>query len=92
MNDQLLARIDALEQEIKNLKADSTIPYDVDQAFRKRLAISTFTPFVVSAKGASTEDVSVNEGGASSYAVMNDPDGFLEVTIANTVYYVPYFD
>ena len=90
--EQLLQRIDELQQEIDLLKADSTIPYEVEQAFRKRLAISSYTPVVVSAKGANSEDVSVNEGGVASYSVMNDPVGFLQVTIASNVYYIPFFN
>lgn len=71
------------------LKSSSTIPYEVDGAFRNRFATSL--GLVVSSKGADTEDVTVNESGSSTYTVMDDPDGFLEVNINGTVYYLPYF-
>lgn len=45
----------------------------------------------VSSKGASTEDQAINEGGVATYNVMGDPDGFLEVEINQTIYYIPYF-
>jgi hypothetical protein len=88
-NEQLQKEIEMLKQEIQNLKSSTTIPYDVDQAFRVRL--SDLLALSVSSKGVNTEDVTVNEAGVASYAVMNDPDGFLQVTLNGTVYYLPYF-
>lgn len=74
----------------KNLQMSSRIPLAVDQAFRERLT-STLTTLSVSTKGVDTEDVTVNEGGVAIYSVMNDPDGFLEIQIGTTTYYLPYF-
>lgn len=86
---QLKQRIEKLEEELNKLRSSTTIPFEVDRAFRDRfkniLAIS------VSAKGASTEDQAVDEGGSATYSVMGDPDGFLQVSIAGTIYYLPYF-
>lgn len=76
---------------IQKLKADSTIPYEVDQAFRKRLGIASFTPLVVSAKGTNSEDVSINESGIASHTVLADPSGFLQITIGSTAYHIPYY-
>jgi hypothetical protein len=73
----------------KSLEASSTIPLNIDQSFRTRFPKGSV--FTVSTKGVDTEDVSVNEAGIAAYAVMNDPDGFLQVTVAGTIYYVPYF-
>lgn len=75
------------------LKVHSQIPYQVEQAFRERLDIASFTTNIVtSSKGANSEDVSVNEAGSSSYSVMGDPVGFLKITISSTDYYIPYFN
>ena len=89
--------LEQLKKEVSDLKAwkaslerSSSIPLAIDQSFRERLA-SGITVLSVSTKGADTEDVSVNEGGVAAYAVMNDPDGFLQVSIGNTIYYLPYF-
>jgi hypothetical protein len=74
---------------MQSLKANSTIPIEVDGAFRTRL--TGILGLTVSAKSANSEDVSVNEAGAASYSVMNDPVGFLEVDIDSVTYYIPYF-
>lgn len=44
-----------------------------------------------STKGTDTEDQAVDEGGAGTYNVLKEPDGFLEITINNLTYYLPYF-
>lgn len=101
MEQELLQRIETLEAKLKKLESTTTIPLEVDRAFRARLGLEDLASLdyvnglaipAVSAKGADTEDVSVNEAGAGTYAVMGDPDGFLEVPIAGTTYYVPYFE
>lgn len=74
----------------KNMQASSTIPLTTDQAIRDRFLRGTLG-LTVSAKGADTEDQGVSEGGSGTYDVMGDPDGFLEITINNTIYYLPYF-
>lgn len=84
MPNDLEQRVAALEALIQSMQHLHTAPQD----FRKAL---TDAGLSVSSKGASTEDQAVNEGGAAAYAVMGDPDGFLQVTIAGTIYYVPYF-
>lgn len=86
-----LTQMEGINTFIQSLKASTTIPFEVDRAFRDRFR-DILTLSVSSSKTADSEDVTVNEGGSSSYAVMNDPVGFLEFTIAGTVYYVPYFN
>ena len=88
MNDK--QKLDEVYNFMQALKSSTTIPHDVDGAFRTRLS-NSLGELSVSAKGVDTEDVAVNEAGAGSYAVMNDPDGFLQVTISGTIYYIPYF-
>lgn len=79
-----------IRQEIENvLGRYENIPYNVQEALRRRLGSGSV--LTLSAKGVDTEDVSVNEAGSSSYAVMNDPDGFLQIDIKGTTYYIPYF-
>lgn len=81
---------------MENMKRYDKIPLDVDRAITRRVARKVQS-LKVSAKGANTEDVtavtSVNFGGGTttSTPVLNDPDGFLEVQVNGTVYYIPYY-
>lgn len=77
-----------LKQEFEKLTASSTIPYDVEQAFRTRLDDLSLK---VSSKSSSSENQAVNEGGGASYNVLKNPDGFLELQKDSQVYYIPYF-
>lgn len=87
---QLKKEIEELQNWKKQLETSHSIPLNVDQAFRARLSnlVNTIT---VSTKGVDTEDVTVDENGVAIYSVMNDPDGFLQVTVGGAVYYLPYF-
>lgn len=91
MEQELLQRIEALEQELEALRSASTIPYDVDSAFRERFRLNNVTIATVSSKANDSEDQAVNEGGSGTYSVLKPPDGFLQITINNTVYYLPFF-
>jgi hypothetical protein len=91
MNPDLQTQIDELRAEINALKAQATIPYDVEQAFINRLNIRSFTPLTVGSKALSSENQSVNEAGSATYSVLKTPKGWLQVIIANTAYYIPYF-
>lgn len=85
-------RVQELERRLALLENGATIPYPVESAFRDRLGVGGIPVIQTSTKGVDSEDVTVNEAGASTYAVMNDPDGFLKVVISGTTYYLPYFD
>lgn len=76
-----------LEAKIKALEADSTIPYDVEQAFRGRLQISS--TITSSAKGATSETIAVNS--ATATLVQLAPDAFLQVTVGGGVKYIPIY-
>lgn len=89
MNEQEKQSLQELLNWKKSLERSSSIPLNIDQALTGRGF--TKTVLKLSTKGVDTEDVTVNESGAASYAVMNDPDGFLEVFINDTTYYLPYF-
>ena len=91
MNDYetLKRELEEIKNWKKSLERSSTIPLTIDQSFRERF--SKGSVLTVSTKGANTEDVAVDEGGVATYSVMNDPDGFLQVTVGGTIYYLPYF-
>lgn len=82
-------QIDALQKEFDLLKAASTIPYEVEQAFRTRLA--SLVNLSSSAKGATSESQTVQEAGASTYGVLKNPDLYLQITVNGTTYYIPAF-
>ncbi len=92
MTPDQIQKLNEVYDFIQKMKASSTIPLDVDRAIRDRLGLSGIPLGAVSAKTANSEDVTVNEAGAGTYAVMNDPVGFLEITLGSTTYYVPYFN
>ena len=90
MNEDLARRVEQLELEIKNLKSSTTIPFEVDRAFRDRFRdILILKP---SSKNLDSEDQAVDESGSGTYSVLGDPDGFLVTVVAGTNYYIPYYD
>jgi len=87
MTKEELQRLEILEAKIKALEADSTIPFDVEQAFRGRLRLIT-NP-TASAKGATSETIPVNT--AAGTLVQLAPDAFLETSINGTTYYIAVY-
>lgn len=85
-------KLEEIYSFMESLKASTSIPLEVDQAFRFRLGLDTVPLTAVSSKNADSEDIPVDEGGAALYDVMGDPVGFLQLTLGNTTYYVPYFN
>jgi hypothetical protein len=91
---QLENELAQLKQEFNNLKNSSTIPIEIDQAFRERfdelkLQITNFSGSVP--KASTYRDQAVNEAGAASYNVLSSPSLFLVVNIKGTNYYIPAF-
>lgn len=89
---ELENRIQALEASLARLNNTTSIPWEFEQALRDRLALGTVIVASTSSKGANSEDVTVNEAGTNTYAVMNDPVGFIKLTFNGTDYYIPYFN
>lgn len=89
--EQLKNDVLKLTERIDKLSNATTIPFDVEGAFVKRLDLKAVTRVSVSSKSASSENQSVNEAGAAAYSVMKSPDGFLQVSVSGTTYYLPYF-
>jgi hypothetical protein len=70
----------------KNMQSASTIPLSTDQAITGRFLQGV--NLTVSAKGTDTEDQAVSEGGSALYNVPREYDGFLQITINGTIYYI----
>lgn len=83
-------KLNEVYEFIQSLKRSSSIPREIDQSFKERF-LSSFGGITTSTKGATTENQAVNEAGSSSYSVLKAPDGFVEVKISGTTYYIPYY-
>jgi len=92
--EQLKREIGELKNWKQSLEAAHSIPLPIDQAFRKRFGVGLLK---LSGRSADAEDVtvvtSVNFAGqtTNTTVVMDDPTGFLEITIDGTLCYIPYF-
>lgn len=82
-------KLNEVYEFMQQLKSASTIPVAVDQAFRDRL--SKLTGLSTSAKAANSENKTVQEAGSTTYGVLDEPSGFLQVQISGTTYYLPYY-
>lgn len=80
-------QFEQLKAEVNALRATSTIPFDIENAFRDRLRIAT-TP-TVSAKSNISESIPVNT--AAGTLVQLFPDAFLQVNVGGTTYYIPVY-
>lgn len=90
MTPEQFQKLDEVYTFMQNMKSFDSIPVEVDKALRRRL-LSSIAQLAVSTKGLDTEDQAVDEGGAATYSVLGDPDGFLEIAINGTIRYLPYY-
>lgn len=86
--ENLKRQVEELMAWKKSLENAQSIPLNIDQAFRARFISGGV---VTSTKSSSSENQAVNEGGVATYSVLKTPDGFLQVTIGSTIYYIPIF-
>jgi hypothetical protein len=87
--EELNKQIEELNRWKNNLQSSSTIPINIDKAFRGRFG--ELAGITTSSKSSSSENKAVNEEGSSSYNVLLPPDVFLEITINGTKYYIPAY-
>jgi len=85
-------KLNEVYEFIQSLKAHTTIPYEVEQAFRQRLEIDSIPLVTTDVKGADSEDLTINEGGAATKIALNDPVGFTAIKSGGTTRYYPYFN
>lgn len=81
------AKLNEVYEFINQMKSSSTIPLEHDQAIRQRLGFSIAN----STKAGSSETQHVDEAGSLTYTVLPLPDGYLQVSINNTIYYIPFY-
>lgn len=99
MSEERIAQIERGLEEVRerfnSLTANTRIPYEVDRAFRERF--SDIIGLTVSSKSINSEDVtvvtSVNFGAQTTGTgvVLDDPDAWLQVTLAGIPYYIPAY-
>lgn len=89
--EELQKQIDELKQDIKNLNASTTIPFDVAESMKIRV-LEDVNTLATSGKSASSENSSINIVAVPAViSVLNQPDGFLQVVINNNTYYLPFY-
>ncbi len=88
---QLKLQVEDLQREVSSLKNTTTIPYEVDTAFRDRFEIASYAKLTASSKTAASETQAVSESGVASYNVAKPPDGFREFVVGGSTLYVPYY-
>lgn len=85
---QLQEKVEKLEKIILSLYSNTTLPFDIGEAFKKRLQ-------PVSGDSNSTATTSyiqsVNESGASTYSVAKPMAGFITIVINGNIRLVPYY-
>jgi hypothetical protein len=89
--EELKRKVADLESIIRSISNSASIPKNIEDALRTRFRIDEFTPMTTSSKSVTSENQSVNEAGVASYDVMKKPDGFLQIVIGASTYYLPYF-
>jgi hypothetical protein len=80
-----------LRRELNSLKANTTIPQEIEQAFRARFLLDTYASLGPSSKTAASETQAVDEAGMATYSVAMPPNGFREFITGGTVLYIPYY-
>lgn len=80
MTPEELIRFEKVERIVLGLTNASQV--DPDVAKTLGLIITG-----VSSKSATAEDVTINEAGASTHTVLDDPDGFITIGGKNVPYY-----
>ena len=82
--DLLTEQLQAVEITLRSLQNPSEIDPLMVTAITE-VVTGAFAP--ISPKNANSEDQSVNESGSSSYTVLSDPVGFLEINNKHVPYY-----
>lgn len=83
-NAELIKRIEELERLVVSMQNYNSITPEFRNVLQRANLAS-------SSKGATSENQTVNEGGAASYAVLKGPDAYIQATVGSTTYYIPVF-
>lgn len=89
MKPEQLQRLEALENDMRLLRASATIPLEIDRAFSDRFGLVNKVSFFTSTKTVASETQAVNEGGTATYSVPKLFDGYF---MTETGLHVPYYN
>lgn len=89
--EQVKNELAELKQQFELLKSTTTIPFDIDRAFYERYKMVEFARLSPSSKSASSESQTVAEGGAATYTVLKNPDGFEQREVGGALRYYAYW-
>lgn len=93
---QLERQVAELTKRLNALQSFTTIPFDVEKAFRNRLNLNRDLQEIITDITSEFPSPplaqSVNEAGMDSYDVMTTPDYVLKVRLGNLYVGVPAFD
>lgn len=88
---EMQRKIDELTQKLESFNNSTTFSFESDQAFRTRFRLNEIPLLTVSSKGSTSENQAVDEAGSATYSVLKAPDGFLQVPVNGSTYYIPIF-
>lgn len=91
-NEELQRQIDDLRNLVNKFFNSAEVPLELDQALRERFKLDTVPILILSGKGNTSENQTVNEAGAAPvYGVLRPPDHFFEFSQDGTTYYIPIY-
>jgi hypothetical protein len=91
--EQLKRRVNDLEQLVKALANNTTIPFNVEKAFSSRLGITNLqTKLYDGGDLPSNYSETVNEGGVASHSVLREPDYILRAKYRHLAVAIPAYD
>lgn len=88
--EQLQEQVNKLEEQWDLLTSSTTIPKEIDAAFRARLSDISQT-ISLSATDPTAHNQSVDESGSGSYSVLGIPTGYLTININGAPRDIPYY-
>lgn len=81
-------KLNEVYEVIQQLRSASALPFDIREALSDALVGSSLS---TSSKVSTSENQAVDEAGSGTYSVLKPPDGFLQISIDGTTYYLPMY-
>ena len=90
---QLKLEVEELKRQVKALTSHTTIPFEIDKAFKERLGVNGLQEKLTnSGVAVSTYVQAVDEGGTDTYNVLAEPDYILRMKYQHLTVAVPAYD
>lgn len=77
-----------VREEIQKAFSFGGMEFSIQETIKARIGAISLS---LSPKGVDTEDVTINEAGAATHTVLNDPAGFLLFKNEGTERHIPFF-